>query len=211
MDYEAKVYDASWRRKAIEQIDAANAQDPNVIEVDGESRPAALCYGEWMTEWVKKLRETGATNDMLMIAARAQHIRRWEKPRDEFPDNRKGYLTWRRKLAEFHGECTAEILKEIGYEEEFIDQVSFRIQKKCLKTNWDSQTIEDAACLIFLEHHFAETLAKTGERKMIRILQKTWEKMSEPGHQFALGLDMSEEQQAIVARALNPDEAAAKS
>ena len=202
MDYEAKIYDAAWTRQAIAQIDEANSQDPNTITIDGEARPEALCYGEWMTAWVEKIRTTGSTNDMLLIAARAQHIRRWEMPRSDFPDNRKGYLEWRNRLGEFHGECTGEILKAIGYEEEFIDQVAFRIQKKCLKTNWDSQTIEDAACLIFLEHYFDATLEKTGERKMIRILQKTWVKMSEPGHQLALALDLDEGQRSLIEDAL---------
>ena len=202
MDYEAKVYDVKMMHEAIARIDEANSADPNKLVVEGEERPEALCYGEWMTEWVEKLRETGSTNDMLMIAARAQHIRRWELPREDFPNNRKGYLAWRKKLAKFHGECTAEILKEVGYEEEFIDQVSFRVQKKCLKTNWDSQTIEDAACLVFMEHYFHNTLEKMSERKMIRVLQKTWVKMSEPGHQFAMGLTMSEEQERLVGLAL---------
>jgi hypothetical protein len=62
--------------------------------------------------------------------------------------------------------------------------------------------LEDALCLVFLETQFAETNAKTGDEKMLGILQKTWRKMTTRAREIALTLPMSVEQHALVEKAL---------
>lgn len=194
--------------EAIARIDAANSEDPTKVLVDGREVPAALLYGQRMSAWIEKLRPEDKASDLLKIAARAQHLRRWEIPRNTFPAGRRGYLDWRKRLYAFHAEKVGEILKDIGYDEEFIENVQFLVQKKCLATNWDVQTLEDAACLVFLEHDLAATTAKTGRNKMIRILEKTWAKMTELGHQFALKLDLPPDMRALLEEALGTHRAA---
>jgi 6-phosphogluconate dehydrogenase len=65
-----------------------------------------------------------------------------------------------------------------------------RVQDLIRKRNFprvpDGRVLEDALCLVFLETQFAETTAKTGDEKMIGILQKTWRKMTPQAQQIAL-------------------------
>jgi len=59
----------------IAAIDAANALDPNKIEVDGRSQPAELVYGRRMSETLARM--APHASEHLRIAARGQHIERW--------------------------------------------------------------------------------------------------------------------------------------
>jgi hypothetical protein len=77
--------------------------------------------------------------------------------------------------------------------------------KEGLKTNPDNQTMEDALCLSFLEHEFAEFAAKHEDEKVVDIVQKTWRKMSERGHEVSLQLPLSGRAQVLVGRALSGD------
>src|SRR5690606_6489175 len=88
-------------------IDEANAQDPNSEVWQGKSYPKELLYGMRMTEWLHRLYPEAT--DLLQIAARGQHIRRWEVPRQTYPDTREGYLRWRSYLYGFHADCVAKI------------------------------------------------------------------------------------------------------
>src|SRR5690606_1953193 len=136
------------------------------------------------------------------IAARAQHICRWKIARNEYPMDRVGYLKWRETLKKMHAEITSGILKEVGYDTEFIDRVSFLILKKLIKKDDESQTLEDVICLVFLEYYFEEFAEKHEDEKLIDILQKTWVKMSDKGHSEALKIKYSEKSLSLVKRAL---------
>ncbi len=184
-------------------IDEANRHDPNMESHDNQEVPAALLYGRRMSAWVDRLKPEAS--EALKIAARAQHVRRWEIPRRDFPMDRAGYYKWRTTLYGYHGEKAAEIMKAAGYDDETIERVKRILSKKKLKTDPDVQTLEDAAALVFLEHHFAEFTAREDmpEEKLIDILQKTWRKMSEQGQQEALKLDLSPELQEIISNALS--------
>ena len=186
---------------AIARIDAANAEDPNREFVDGAARPKEVVYAERMTGWLEKL--APEASEALRIAARAQHIERWTIPRAEFPDGREGYLRWRTTLAKFHAERTAGIIAEAGYEADVIDRVKGLLRKHRLRTDAEVQTLEDVACLVFLESYFADFSKKHDEAKVIGILQKTWAKMSPRGHDAALALDMPAEARALVEKALS--------
>src|SRR4051812_23542962 len=94
--------------RAIAAVDAANARDPNTIELDGEARPKELVHAELMTDWVRRL-DPDPSEEQL-IAARAHHLRRWALPRDSEPRDRAGYLRWRTALRRRHAEDVAEIL-----------------------------------------------------------------------------------------------------
>lgn len=187
---------------SLRLIDEANNADPKLEVADGEKIPAALLYGRRMSAWVERLKPEAS--DALRIAARAQHIRRWEVPRDTFPMDRAGYHRWRTGLYTFHGDRAAEIMRETGYDDETIDRVRFILLKKKLKTDPEVQTLEDAAALVFLEHHLAEFAAREDmtEEKLIDILQKTWAKMSDHGREAALGLELAPELEKLLQRAL---------
>ena len=178
-------------RRAIERIDAFNAQDP---------RGKELPYSRRMTAWLEKL-EPGAS-EALQIAARAQHIGRWTSPRENYPMDRVGYKRWRTDLADFHARTTAEILREVGYDDDLIGRVESLLKKKNLKTDPECQTLEDVICLVFLEHYFAEFAPKHPEEKVVFILRRSWIKMSDRGRQAALGLELSPELGALVEKAL---------
>ena len=99
----------SRRADALAAIDAANADDPNTIEVRGEVRPKEQAHAELMTEWLERL-DPEAT-DAQHLAARAHHLRRWSRPRSDYPEGRAGYLRWRTALKKQHAEEVASILQ----------------------------------------------------------------------------------------------------
>ncbi len=95
-----------------------------------------------------------------------------------------------------------QLMLEHGYNEQEAEQTASIIRKEQLKKNTDSQTLEDVACLVFLQHYFDEFAAKHTEEKIIRILQLTWRKMSARGHEIALSLTLPEHLAALVNKAL---------
>ena len=63
------------------------------------------------------------------------------------------------------------------------------VGKKGIKSNPDTQSLEDIASLVFIEHYmlaFAEKHPEYTEEKWIDIIRKTWRKMSDDAHEFAL-------------------------
>jgi hypothetical protein len=186
--------------QAIVKIDAANAQDLHLLEVNGQKRPLEIVHAERRTAWIRQLVGDEAS-EALLLAARAQHIRRWEIPRETYPRDRAGYLNWRQALKEFHAEKTAEILQEVGYDAAMIERVKDLILKKRLKLDLEVQALEDALCLVFLEEQFSEFAQKEAD-KIVDIVRKTWRKMSPRGQQFALALPLAAEDRAIIEQAL---------
>lgn len=187
-------------KEAIEKIDRANAQDPNTETYQGKAYPKELLYSQRMTETLLSFEPT-ATEE-LQIAARAQHIERWKIERNSYPMDRVGYLKWREELKKMHADVTSEILKEVGYDDEFSERVSFLIRKKMLKKDEGTQTLEDVICLVFLQYYFEDFADKHSDEKLIDILQKTWGKMSDKGHKAALKLPLSDNSLSLIKRAL---------
>jgi len=186
--------------KAFSLFDKANANDPNKEIVDEKPIAKELIYGQRMTQTLDSF--ISDTSEALQLAARAQHICRWEIPRDSYPMDRVGYLKWREELKKFHAQKASEILQETGYDQETIDRVSFLIQKKKLKKDDDTQILEDVICLVFLEYYYPEFYQKHTPEKVIDILQKTWRKMSEKGHQAALKLSYPEKGLDLIKQAI---------
>ena len=185
---------------AIALIDQKNSEDINTYQVTGIEYPKELLYSQRMTR--KLLRFNPDASKALQIAARAQHICRWKIPRDEYPMDRVGYLKWRETLKKMHADLTADILKEVGYDEQFTDRVKSIILKKLIKKNEEPQTLEDTICLVFLDYYYEEFAEKHDDKKVIDILKKTWVKMSDKGHKAALKLPFSEKGLSLVQKAI---------
>ena len=186
--------------KAIRIIDQKNAEDPHIEIYEGREYPKELLYAQRMTE--KLLEFEPEASDELQIAARAQHICRWKHPRDEYPMDRAGYFKWREGLKKIHAEITSDILREVGYDEEFINRVAFLIKKKLIKKDDESQVMEDVVCLVFLQYYFEDFAAKHDDEKVIDIVRKTWGKMSPEGHNAALKLPLSQRSLGLITQAL---------
>lgn len=184
--------------RAMSLIDVANAADPNIAA--GGDRPKELVYSEQMTRWLEALAPNAS--EALRLAVRAQHIRRWEIPRDRYPMDRIGYLKWRTDLKHFHAKLAGEILGKAGYDDITIARVQALIRKDRLKQDDEAQTLEDVACLVFLENYFADFAKQHDAEKVVDIVRKTWKKMSPNGHAMALRLDMPKDARALVEKAL---------
>lgn len=186
---------------AIARIDAANADDPNTVVVDGASRPAEVVYSQRMSETLAQLYPHAS--EELKLAARAQHIRRWTIPRDSYPMDRPGYLRWRNELKARHAFLAADILAKSGYEQPAIERVGALIRKHNLKNDAEAQALEDVVCIVFLEHYADAFIAKHDDAKVVDILRKTWGKMSEHGHAAALELKHSDRVGRLIGAALD--------
>ena len=81
-------------------------------------------------------------------------------------------------MKKFHAKKTGEILSKLNYDFATIERVQSLNLKKNLKTDRECQTIEDALCLVFLQHQLKEMAAKITKEKLYQILKKTWRKMS---------------------------------
>ena len=184
----------------IAAIDAANAGDPNTVEVDGRREPAELVYGQRMSEMLTRIAST--PSESLRIAARGQHIERWTSPRNSYPAGRAGYLKWRNDLKEFHARRLGEIMTAAGYEPHDIARVSALVRKERLRSDPEAQMLEDVACIVFLTHYLADFMVKTDEAKLARILAQTWNKMSAQGRAHAEKLDLPPSALALLQRGL---------
>ena len=181
---------------AIRRFDEENARDPN----QENGRPRELLYAERLTAWVLKL--CPGASEALRLAARCQHICRWQSPRASYPMTRPGYLKWRADLKKFHAEKSGAILREAGFDEAAIRRVQELNLKKNFPADPECRVLEDALCLVFLEFQFAALAAKSEDEKMINALRKSWEKMTAAGRAEALKLPFGERELKLVQRAL---------
>jgi hypothetical protein len=192
--------------RVIAAIDAANAGDPETLEVHGEIRPKEQAHAEMMTHWVRQLDPDAV--DAQLIAARAHHLRRWSIPRASYPEGRAGYLRWRTVLKKQHAAEVGEILRREGYEPDVIELVQRIVRKDGLKHDAMVQTHEDALCLVFLETQLLDLARDQGEDKTVDIIRKTVIKMSEQGIAAALALGLPEQAMSLIGRAMAPTEEA---
>jgi len=189
---------------ALRRFDMENSRDPNletVAGVAGVAHPRELLYAQRLTEWV--LRLAPDASEALRLAARCQHICRWESPRDSYPMDRAGYLRWRADLKKFHAEKSGAILREAGYDDETIRRVQDLNLKKHFPADAETRTLEDALCLVFLQFQLASLAGKTNDAKTVNALQKSWGKMTEAARSEALKLNYGEREKALLHRALN--------
>lgn len=195
---------AEQLQATLAAFDAANQQDPNHETVNGQQVPKEWIYGQRMSARLADFQPDASVT--LQLAVRAQHICRWKIPRSDYHMDRQGYKRWRSDLAQFHGETAASIMQSQGYDEEAIQRVRDLLLKRGLKRDDEVQTLEDVACLVFLEYYLEEFAAKHDEEKLIDIIRKTWNKMSIKGHEAALRLPLSDTMLQLVTKALTPAE-----
>ena len=183
-----------------QQLAALHAQDPRCKIFTGRSLPYEALYAQRMLHWTRTMQPEAS--EELLLAVDAQHLQRWLLPRESYAMDRKGYLLWREELKKIHAEKLADLMRTAGYPETSIQKASQLIRRKQMASDPDGQTLEDAACLTFLELDFADLLAKTKSTKMIEILQKTWKKMSAQGQALALQLPLGPAEQTLIKVAL---------
>ncbi|MEP0214006.1 MAG: DUF4202 domain-containing protein [Cellulophaga sp.] len=188
-------------KQAFDLFDKANEQDPNKELYQGKEYAKEVLYAIRMTSKLNSFAPNAS--EVLQLTARCQHICRWEIPRDSYEMNRTGYLTWRQDLKKYHAKKASSILESVGYDQETISKVAFLLEKKQLKKNEETQTLEDVICLVFLEFYFEPFAKKYSEEKLIDILQKTWRKMSNLGQDAALKLPLSKASLELVGKALS--------
>ncbi|OJD34695.1 glutamyl-trna synthetase [Diplodia corticola] len=208
--------------KALAAIDAAHALDPKKIKAAGpagaeEEVPYELHYANKMTAYLDKhissstsasSSDAGAASEALRLAVRAQHLRRWEVPRDGYPATKAGYHGWRNALKKRQAELARGMCAEAGYGEAEAERVAALVRKDGLLAGKgggadpETQVLEDVACLVFLDDQFEEFERGYDEEKVVAILRKTWGKMSERGHELALQIPMGERPLELVKKAL---------
>jgi hypothetical protein len=202
--------DAARFGAAIAAIDAANADDPHRLTVDGVERAKEVAHAEAMTTWVRRLDPDA--DEVQLLAARAHHLRRWTHPRSAFPEGRAGYLKWRTEARKAQAAEVAALLAAVGYDGVTIDAVRALVAKDGLGRgdlpDGDDgrapavQTHEDALCLVFLTTQFDPLADQLGDDKMIDVLVRTLAKMGGRGRAAALGLDLDPRSAALVAAAV---------
>jgi hypothetical protein len=175
---------------AFEQFDAYNKKDPNSFTWENTTYPQEYFLAIKLYDWVKQLDPNAG--EELLLASRSQHIGRWEIPRHTYPEGREAYLKWRKDLALYHAEKASTIMESVGYSPEQIARTKQILLKQKIKVDHDVQTMENALCLVFLQFQYEDFYPKYEADKVVNILKKSLLKMDAHGHQFALGLNCSE-------------------
>lgn len=188
------------QEKAFALFDAYNRQDPHQVTQGDTRYPAEYFYAQQLHHWITTLYPEA--DEALLLASRCQHIGRWEIPRDEYPEGKAGYLRWRKALSELHAEKAGELLGQAGYPPEEVAPVQAILRKSHIRQNPDSQAMENALCLVFFAYQYEDFLQGQPDDTVVRILKKTWKKMSEPGRKAAMKLSYSEKGKALLDRAL---------
>ena len=145
-------------KAVIGDIDAANADDPRTITVEGMARPYEVVYAERMSQRLEAMYPEAS--ELLRIAARGQHVRRFDIPRSRFPEGRDGYNEWRRTCREHHAKLLHDIMSRHGYDSRDIEHVAKLVKKEQLKKDKESQALENVVDVVFLAHYFDEFYGK---------------------------------------------------
>ena len=169
--------------RAMALFDAANSQDPNL----DEGQPKELLYAMRMSDMIARF--APEASEAAQLAVRAQHIQRWTVPRTTHPMTKEGYHAWRTGLYKFQADTAGELMRQAGYDDAMIERVRKAVGKRGIKSNPETQLLEDIAGLVFIEHYmlaFAHSKPDYDEAKWLEIIRKTWQKMSAKAREFAL-------------------------
>ncbi|GAA5851978.1 hypothetical protein JCM8547_000115 [Rhodosporidiobolus lusitaniae] len=114
-------------------------------------------------------------SEALLLAANCQHVRRWEKPRSEYPEGLSSYKMWRTALNKFHADIAESVMTSSGYDPsvpedaELIKRVRELLLKKTLNKaplprpeelkDPEAHLFEDSICLVFLALEFVKFAA----------------------------------------------------
>lgn len=196
---------ADWLSIARERADRINAGDPRtVVAPDGRELPFELAYADRLEHWIGLL--IPAPSAALSFACRAQHVRRWEVPRDEFPAGRAGYHAWRRRLEDLHVAVAREILAGAGCGADDVARVERILRKRERDSDPEVQAMQDAVSLATVELQMGSLEAKLDEAKLVEVLRRTMAKMSPPGRALAASIRLGDEARRILALAARAPE-----
>ena len=173
--------------QAIHLIDSANSEDPNIEQAQGKDWPKELLYSQRMSDMLARYKSDA--DHVAKIAIHGQHIQRWQSPRSAYPMDKQGYHKWRSDLYTFHADKVANIMLQAGFSEQDVERAKKAVAKVGIKSNPDTQLLEDVVGLVFIEHYMLDFAAKHHEyteQKWIDIIRKTWNKMSADAHEFVL-------------------------
>lgn len=189
--------------QAIALIDKAYQENTELVSVDGVEYPKEFLYAKRMIAALEAFQKDAS--EEVYLAARCQHLFRWEIPRNTYPMDRKGYHQWRTYLYTYQANKTEDILNEVAYNADSIGIIKDMIEKKNLKSSADSQLLEDVVCVVFLEFYLDDFIAqhKEDKEKLKRIIKNTWLKMSDQGHQAALKISFKEDVKSLVLEAVS--------
>jgi len=187
-------------QNAVAGFDHFHREDPVSETVNGEQMPRELVYSRRMAAWVERLEPDAG--EILLLAAHCQHLRRFRLPRTDYPPGRKGYLAWRRAAAGEHARLAGAVLRDAGYGREQMERVQNLVLKRAARSApSDARTLEDAACLVFLERDLESLAGRLGPEKTVEVLARTWPKMSSAGREAAAGLELTPDMRELVTRA----------
>ncbi|HET6464386.1 MAG TPA: DUF4202 domain-containing protein [Nitrospiria bacterium] len=182
--------------KALKEFDRINRQDPRRQRVGGKSHPRELIFAKTVYAWVERL--DASASEAVRLAARSHTLGRWEVPRDRYRMDVSGYHQWRAATATHAADAAARILKRVGYPEQTILEVKRIITGHRHPGDPDTQLLEDADALSFLEIKLGDYIAQWDEAKIRRILEGTWSKMSPPARQRAAELPLDPRVQRLM-------------
>ena len=183
-------------QRAFDAFDAYNSKDPNKETYKGKGHPKELLYAIRMTERLNQY--SPAAPEYIQLAARSQHIGRWEMPRKDYAMDRKGYLQWRNQLKFHHARIAEGILLACDYDLHTIETVKFLLLKRELQQNPDTQLLEDVICLVFIEHYLEDFAAQHEHPKVVDIVKKTMKKMTQRAINSVGTLDLSEKVKNVI-------------
>jgi hypothetical protein len=171
---------------AIARFDEVDAGDPRRARFGEREGPLSALHHERVAHWVRDLRPDAS--EALSLAARCQHLARWETLRADFPDGVLGYKRWRSEAARRSAARAGAILAEVGWDDASARRVGELVTKRGLGRDDEVQVLEDAACLAFLELELDAFAAKHPPERVAGVLDKTLRKMSEEGKARARAL-----------------------
>lgn len=195
------THDDPRLHEAFALLDAMHREDPSAAADGPKDILASLDYHQRVGRWVDRLAPDASA--ALRLAARSQHLRRWAIPRGSYPMTRKGYRDWRNALGRFHAQTAAEVLARVGYDPHTVERVEQLLRKERLRSDSEAQSLEDAACLVFLEVQLEDFSRRHSEEKLLHILRRTWKKMSPAGRNLALQLELPEGAAGLLRKAVS--------
>ena len=163
----------------FEKIEMLHSKDPVKVVFEGEIKSRESVYSLRMVGKLEKLIEKPEYG--LQIAARCHHFCRWEVDRGNFPKGKTGYYSWRNMVYKHQAEKAKELMLEENIPNDIQERVLKIIKKENIKNDSEVQLMEDIACLVFMEHYIEDFGKQHNEEKLVDIIRKTLQKMSDKG------------------------------
>lgn len=180
-------------------IDAENASDPNLVDWRGESVPKEILHAERATYWLSR-RDPDAS-PAQRIAARAHHLRRWTRPRADYPDGRRGYLKWRADAKVAQAAELATLLAEHSVDEAIAQHAAALVAKERgadAAGVADAAVHEDVLCLVFFEQQAVAVAEQLGATASERVVSRTLAKMTAEGRALLGEINMPDALRSMI-------------